>query len=241
MDRTILYFVIFFLLTNATAVPGAEEFSEADFSQLRKQMVSQQLERRDITSPTVLKAMAAVPRHLFVPISIRDLSYEDRPLPLGYDQTISQPYIVALMTQLLEISPGDRILEVGTGSGYQAAVLAEMGAEVYSIEIIKELGLRARKTLSDLSYDNVTVSVGDGYEGWPEKAPFSGIIVTCAPTTIPAPLKQQLAEGGRMVIPAGESSNQKLYLLTQKNGSLVQQDIIDVRFVPMVDESGKTY
>ena len=212
-----------------------------DFGQQRKQMVGRQLRARDITDPVVLKAMATVPRHLFVPRTNRALSYQDSPLPIGHDQTISQPYIVALMSQLLSLKPGERVLEIGTGSGYQAAVLTEMGAEVYTVEIIPELAARAEKLLDDLSYDKVSVKTGDGYKGWPEKAPFDGIIVTCAPTKIPEPLKEQLAEGGRMVIPAGENYAQKLYLLTKKEGKIIQRKIIDVRFVPMVDEEGETY
>jgi protein-L-isoaspartate(D-aspartate) O-methyltransferase len=185
--------------------------------------------------------MTAVPRHLFVPLNIRSLAYEDGPLPIGHDQTISQPYIVALMSQLLALRSGDRILEIGTGSGYQAAVLAWMGAEVFTIEIVSELGNQAKKVLDQLGYDRVSVKIGNGYLGWPENAPFDGIIVTCAPTSIPEPLKEQLAEGGRMVIPVGETGSQQLYLLTKQNGRLIQKKIIDVRFVPMVDEKGKTY
>ncbi len=220
---------------------SAAEASKTDFARLRNRMVVEQLRGRDITDPAVLKAMSAVPRHRFVPEKIQYLAYEDRPLPIGYDQTISQPYIVALMSQLLSLEPGDRVLEVGTGSGYQAAVLAEMGAEVFTIEIVPELGRRAKKLLKELSYDRVKVKIGDGYAGWPEHAPYDRIIVTCAPTKIPTPLKEQLSEGGRMVIPAGKSYAQKLFLLTKKNGEIVQQDIIDVRFVPMVDETGLPY
>ena len=219
----------------------AAEDLDSDFTRQRQQMVVKQLQGRDITAPAILRAMTAVPRHLFVPSNIRSLAYEDSPLPIGHDQTISQPYIVALMSQLLSLEQGDRVLEIGTGSGYQAAVLAEMGTEVYSVEIVPELARRAENLLDELSYDGVTVKTGDGYKGWAEYAPFDGIIVTCAPTTIPAPLKEQLAEGGHMVIPAGESYSQKLYLLTKKAGKIVQQKIIDVRFVPMVDRKGETY
>jgi protein-L-isoaspartate(D-aspartate) O-methyltransferase len=233
---------IIFLFGLAAPCPSdAAGKSESDFEQQRRQMVDRQLRGRDITDPVVLRAMGTVPRHRFVPSSLRGLSYKDSPLPIGHDQTISQPYIVALMSQLLSLEPGDRVLEIGTGSGYQAAVLAEMGAEVYTIEIIPELARQAGKLLDELSYDGVTVKTGDGYKGWPEHAPFDGIIVTCAPTTIPGPLKEQLAEGGRMVIPAGKSYAQKLYLLKKQNGKIVQQNIIDVRFVPMVDEGGETY
>jgi protein-L-isoaspartate(D-aspartate) O-methyltransferase len=226
------------------AAPGPADAagnSETGFNRQRRQMVDRQLRGRDITDPAVLRAMDTVPRHLFVPARLRKMSYEDSPLPIGHDQTISQPYIVALMSQLLSLEPGDKILEIGTGSGYQAAVLAEMGAEVYTVEIIPELARGAEKLLDELSYDGVTVKAGDGYKGWAQHAPFDGIIVTCAPTTIPGPLKEQLAEGGRMVIPAGKSYAQKLYLLTKQDGKIVQRNIIDVRFVPMVDDGGETY
>jgi protein-L-isoaspartate(D-aspartate) O-methyltransferase len=234
---------IILLFGYAVAMPTVADAknSETDFARQRRQMVTSQLRGRDITEEAVLRAMATVPRHLFVPSKIRSLAYEDSPLPIGHDQTISQPYIVALMSQLLSLDSGDKVLEIGTGSGYQAAVLAEMDAEVYSVEIVPELARRAEKLLDELSYDRVTVKTGDGYKGWSEHAPFDGIIVTCAPTSIPVPLEEQLAEGGRMVIPAGEKYAQKLYLLTKKNGKIVQRKIIDVRFVPMVDGEGETY
>lgn len=211
------------------------------FEKQRLEMVNEQLHGRDINDPDVLRAMTEVPRHLFVPAGIRDLAYQDGPLPIGHDQTISQPYIVALMSQLLALKKGDRVLEIGTGSGYQAAVLDRMGADVFTIEIVSALGNRAKDLLDQLGYDRVRVKIGDGYLGWPEYAPFNGIIVTCAPTRIPEPLKEQLAEGGRMVIPVGESGFQQLFLLTKKNGKIIREKIIDVRFVPMVNEKGKTY
>ena len=211
------------------------------FAEERRQMVSKQLRGRDINDSVVLRAMRAVPRHLFVPLALRYLSYEDTPLPIGHGQTISQPYIVALMSQSLALTSGERVLEIGTGSGYQAAILAEMGVEVFTIEIIPELGIQAGDLLDQLGYDNVQVKVGDGYLGWPENAPFDAIIVTCAPTRIPEPLKEQLAEGGRMVIPVGERGFQQLLLLTKQEGKIVQKKIIDVRFVPMVDKKGKVY
>lgn len=211
------------------------------FKKQRLEMVNEQLSGRDIYDPEVLKAMTAVPRHLFVPVKIRDLAYQDGPLPIGYDQTISQPYIVALMSQLLALKSGDRVLEIGTGSGYQAAVLAQMGTEVFTIEIVSALGNQAKNVLEQLGYDRVKVKIGDGYLGWPESAPFDGIIVTCAPTSVPEPLKNQLAEGGRMVIPVGERGYQQLYLLTKQDGRIIQKKIIDVRFVPMVDKKGKNY
>lgn len=224
------------LITNTFA-----HCSENSYEQQRKQMVSRQLQGRDIDDAAVLKAMTTVPRHLFVPLNLRDLAYQDSPLPIGHDQTISQPYIVALMSQLLSVKPGDKVLEIGTGSGYQAAVLAEMGTDVFTIEIIPELGVQAEKLLHSLGYGSVKVKIGDGYLGWPENAPFDAVIVTCAPTAIPEPLKDQLAEGGRMVIPVGESGFQELLLLTKKKGKIIQQKTIDVRFVPMVDEKGNAY
>jgi protein-L-isoaspartate(D-aspartate) O-methyltransferase len=212
-----------------------------DFVDRRQKMVAWQIRGRGVSDAAVLKAMATVPRHQFVPPELRDLAYGDTPLPIGHEQTISQPYIVALMSQLLTVETGRRILEIGTGSGYQAAVLAEMGALVFSIEIVPELGRRATRTLDALGYKNIQVKIGDGYKGWPEHAPFDAIIVTCAPTRIPEPLKTQLAEGGRMVIPAGEKYNQQLLLLTKQKGKINQEKIVDVRFVPMVDKQGKTY
>ncbi len=212
-----------------------------DFAAQRQQMVVSQISGRGISDAAVLKAMETVPRHRFVPPEIRALAYGDTPLPIGHGQTISQPYIVALMSQLLAVEPGRRVLEIGTGSGYQAAVLAEMGVHVFTIEIVPELGRQAIGVLDALGYKTIRVKIGDGYKGWPEHAPFDAIIVTCAPTNVPEPLKAQLAEGGRMVIPSGEKYNQQLFLLTKQAGKIKQEKIVDVRFVPMVDEHGKTY
>jgi len=223
------------------AVQALAQSPGKDFEKQRRQMVSAQLRSRGIDDTRVLNAMTKVPRHLFVPSSIRDLAYQDSALPIDHNQTISQPYIVALMSQLLSVKPGDKVLEIGTGSGYQAAVLAEMGVEVFTIEIVSELGLQAEKLLGELGYKSVRVKIGDGYLGWPENASFDGIIVTCAPTEIPEPLEKQLAEGGRMVIPVGESGFQELLLLTKQEGRIIRQKTIDVRFVPMVDEKGETY
>ena len=227
-------------LTILTAQAFAQS-SGKDFEQERRQMVSSQIRSRGIDDTRVLKAMTTVPRHLFVPSRMRDHAYQDSALPIDHDQTISQPYIVALMSQLLSVRPGNKVLEIGTGSGYQAAVLAEMGVEVFTIEIVHELGLQAEKLLKELGYDSVKVRTGDGYLGWPQNAPFDGIIVTCAPTEIPEPLEKQLAEGGRMVIPVGESGFQELLLLTKKDGRIIRQKTIDVRFVPMVDDKGNVY
>ena len=176
-----------------------------------------QIIARGVQTPRVLDAMRKVPRHLFVPKSLRFLAYRDHPLPIGYGQTISQPYIVAFMSEVLNLSSGERVLEVGTGSGYQAAILAELCKEVYSIEIIEKLAIKAQATLERLGYGNVQVRVGDGYKGWSEKAPFDAVIVTCAPESIPGPLIHQLKEGGRMIIPVGaQGTVQKLVSATKK-------------------------
>jgi protein-L-isoaspartate(D-aspartate) O-methyltransferase len=227
----------------ATALlAGTQATALADgFDPQRRQMVSDQLVRRGIQQKEVLEAMGIVPRHRFVPKPLQDLAYADQPLPIGHGQTISQPYIVALMSELLELRSGQRVLEIGTGSGYQAAVLAQMGAQVYSMEIVPALGRQARALLSALGYSNIHVQIGDGYQGWPQAAPFDGIIVTCAPGQIPEPLKAQLAEGGRMVIPVGAGFAQRLVLLTKQEGRILEKKIVDVRFVPMVDEAGKKY
>ena len=224
----------------STIAASSEKAADRFVSQ-RLDMVDRQLRGRDITDARVLQAMQAVPRHRFVPPRLQDLAYRDSPLPIGHGQTISQPYIVALMSQLLAVEPGQRILEIGTGSGYQAAVLAQMQAEVFSIEIVPELGRRAQAALAPLGYDNIRLKIGDGYQGWPEHAPFDGIIVTCAPTQVPQPLEDQLAEGGRLVIPVGESHFQQLFLMVKSGGVIRQEKIVDVRFVPMVDQKGDTY
>ena len=204
-------------------------------------MVSTQLERRGITDKKVLDAMRKVERHLFVPEALRASAYGDHPLPIGYGQTISQPYIVAFMTQVLEPDKGDRVLEIGTGSGYQAAILAEICDTVYTIEIVPELGEQAKDLFKELKYTNIKVKIGDGYMGWPEYEPFDAVIVTCAPSHVPSPLIAQLKEGGRMVIPVGGQGIQSLYLLEKEGGKLVQRSILDVLFVPMVDEERKGY
>jgi protein-L-isoaspartate(D-aspartate) O-methyltransferase len=182
--------------------------------------------------------MRKVPRHLFVPKKNRAFSYADHPLPIGEGQTISQPYIVAFMTEALKLKPGERVLEIGTGSGYQAAVLAEIINEVYSIEIIQALGESARETLGALGYKNVHIKIGDGHKGWPQKAPFDAIIVTCAPEKIPRPLVEQLKEGGRMIIPVGRRGTvQKLVRAVKRSGSIKTEDVMLVRFVPMVKDN----
>lgn len=198
-------------------------------------MVDQQLIGRDIVDERVLSAMRAVPRHCFVPAAERDLAYADHPLPIGHGATISQPYIVALMTQLAHIRPGDRVLEVGTGSGYQAAVLATLGAKVYTIEVVPELAVGAAQTLAALGYTAVEVRSGDGYRGWPEHAPYAAILVTAAAPTLPRPLIDQLAVGGRLVIPLGRDA-QELQLVERRAHDFNTVPTIRVQFVPMIGE-----
>jgi protein-L-isoaspartate(D-aspartate) O-methyltransferase len=207
-----------------------------DFTALRHRMVREQISApgRNITDATALAALGKVPRHEFVPEALRSLAYEDRPLPIGNGQTISQPFIVALMTEKLSLRPTDRILEIGTGSGYQTAVLAELVSEVYTIEIVASLAERAAATLEQLGYSNVFVRVGDGHHGWPEAAPFDAITVTCAPDSVPQPLLEQLREGGRMIIPVGPLHSQELVILCKRGGALEQAAVTPVRFVPMI-------
>ncbi len=207
----------------------------------RDQMVKQQIEARGIVDIRVLNALRRVERHLFVPSEFATRAYNDSPLPIGYNQTISQPYIVAYMTEALNLESTDRVLEVGTGSGYQAAVLAEICDTVYTIEIVPELAERARNLLKVLNYDNIRIRTGDGYQGWPEYSPFDAIIVTCSPTHVPEPLVDQLVEGGKMIIPVGEQYNQSLVLLEKRGGRLNRRNVLPVRFVPMVDENQHEY
>ncbi len=215
---------------------GQQPSVSPDFAAQRRQMVQQQLLTRGITDARVLAAMAKVPREEFVPAESRAASYEDGPLPIGYAQTISQPYVVAFMTEQLRPKPTDHVLEVGTGSGYQAAILAELASEVYSMEIVEALAKTAETILQRLGYKNVHLKTGDGYKGWPEMAPFDAIIVTCAPDKVPQPLVDQLKESGRMVIPVGDRFAQQLYLLEKSNGQLKQSATLPVRFVPMTGE-----
>lgn len=200
----------------------------------REEMVRNQLAAGGIRKAEVLQAMAEVPRHEFVPASLRPYAYADGPLPIGHGQTISQPFIVAYMTQALELSKEDTVLEIGTGSGYQAAILGKLTKEVYTIEIVPPLAESAQAVLSKLGFENVHVRQGDGYLGWPEKAPFDAIIVTCAPDHVPEPLISQLKEGGRLVIPVGATGGiQQLVLLRKRNGQISKEKMLDVRFVPM--------
>lgn len=203
------------------------------YCRLREAMVETQIAARGVRDPDVLRAMKKVPRHLFVPEDIRDHAYEDRALPVGYGQTISQPYVVAAMTEALQARPGMKVLEIGTGTGYQAAILAEMGLKVFTIEIIPELARSARERLEKLGYRGITVIEGDGYKGYPQEAPFDRIIVTAAPPEVPQALKEQLAVGGRLVIPVGEY-DQDLIVLEKKPDGFVSSYLFPVRFVPMV-------
>ena len=229
------------LIVAAIAASGCGQKARpvAGFAAQRQQMVERQLMARGINEQRVLDAMAKVPREEFVAPDSRAASYEDGPLPIGYGQTISQPYIVAFMTQQMRPKPSDRVLEIGTGSGYQAAVLAELVSEVYSIEIVEPLAKNAEATLQRLGYKNVHLKIGDGYKGWPEASPFDAIIVTCAPDKVPQPLIDQMKDGGRMVIPVGDRLAQQLYLLEKINGQLKQSATLPVRFVPMTSEPQK--
>ncbi len=227
--------LLMLLLWSAGAGCTIGDDAEA-FTKRRHRMVEEQLKARDIGDPAVLKAMKQVPRHEFVPKQYRDLAYADRPLPIGESQTISQPYIVALMTQLLKVKPEHKVLEVGTGSGYQAAVLHEITPHVYTIEIVKSLARQARKRLvEEFGFEKEQVIYGDGYNGLKAEAPFDRIIVTAAPDEIPPPLLEQLARGGRMVVPVGEQSGVQELMVVTKNqkGRIDRETVLPVRFVPM--------
>jgi len=208
-------------------------------AQEREAMVKRQLAERDIHDQRLLDAMRRVPRHMFIPENQRHEAYEDRPVPIGLRQTISQPYIVAYMTQALQLQEGDRVLEIGTGSGYQTAILGELVREVYTIEIISRLGERSKKSLADLGYRNICVRVGDGYKGWPDKAPFDAIIVTAAPPELPQPLLDQLKIGGRMIVPVGNIRQQLVFIQRTENG-YEEKIMLPVAFVPMTGEAQRT-
>ncbi len=233
--------VVAVIIACGLPAPAQEPVDNRRWESQRKKMVAWQIRARGIRDPDILRAMTTVPRHRFVPYRVRQSAYKDTPLPIGEGQTISQPYIVALMSEVLQLDRNMKVLEIGTGSGYQAAVLAELAGQVYSIEIVASLGATAKQVLEQLGYTNVHVKTGDGYQGWPEQAPFDAIIVTCAPTHIPKPLQDQLVEGGKLVIPVGGHGHQELVLLAKIKGKILRHKIIPVRFVPMVDEDGKTY
>jgi protein-L-isoaspartate(D-aspartate) O-methyltransferase len=209
--------------------PGGDD---AAFGRARGRMVSEQIAARQVRDPRTLQAMRKVPRHLFVPAASASQAYEDYPLPIGHGQTISQPYIVAFMTEALGLKGGETVLEVGTGSGYQAAVLSEIAARVYTIEIVAALAEEARARLARLGYATVEVRAGDGYLGWPEKAPFDAITVTAAAPRIPEPLKEQLRDGGRLILPVGDES-QELIVVTRRGAAFEERRVLPVRFVPM--------
>lgn len=224
------------------AIISPEAFSQQqDHAALRQAMVKEQIKDRGITSEKVLGAMRKVERHLFVPPEFAAQAYEDHPVPIGEGQTISQPYVVAFMTEVLMLNGNEKILEIGTGSGYQAAILAELCKEVYTIEINKPLAVKSKQLLAELKYDRVFVLHGDGYLGWPEKILFDDIIVTCSPSHVPQPLIDQLKEGGNMIIPVGDWEHQELWLLTKSKGKLIKERVMPVLFVPMKNNKGERY
>jgi protein-L-isoaspartate(D-aspartate) O-methyltransferase len=236
LEKYIIFSLGIMIISCVQSQPQVDRFKE-----LRENMVRSQIVARGVTDKAVIEAMRKVERHLFVPEVYIQQAYGDHPLPIGYGQTISQPYIVAFMTEILKLDKSSKVLEVGTGSGYQAAILAEICDSVYTVEIVEELGNRAKQLFKELGYNNIKVKIGDGYEGWAKYSPYDAIIVTCAPTHVPEPLKDQLKEGGRMIIPVGERYIQELVLLTKKNDTLRHSSVLDVRFVPMVDEKDKIY
>lgn len=226
-----LYTFYLLLATSCYTVQGE------DFSVARKRMVEKQIKERGVKDEKVLSSMLKVERHKFVPKNYQNEAYDDHPLPIGEGQTISQPYIVAFMTEALRLKGDEKVLEIGTGSGYQAAILAEIVKEVYTIEILKPLAVRAESLLISLNFKNIKVKCGDGYLGWMEFAPFDRIIVTCAPEHIPKPLVEQLKEGGIMIIPVGpENEVQELVLVEKVKGKMKQKSLLPVRFVPMMRE-----
>ena len=229
MKRTVLFFLLFSISCTQ---------NDPNFDRLRKLMIKNQLQSRGIRDDAVLEVMRSVERHNFVPENYRDRAYSDGPLPIGHGQTISQPYIVAFMTEQLQVSSQHKILEIGTGSGYQAAILGELAKHVFTIEIIPELAEGAKNILNHLSYKNITVRAGDGYKGWPEEAPFERIMVTAAPTEIPQTLIDQLAPGGRMILPVGAQFLVQYLWVIEKDdqGTVTKEKILPVRFVPMVKE-----
>lgn len=238
VSRFPLFYCCFILLLIACQSPLAQE---SYFADLRTRMVKTQIRSRGVTDQKVINALLKVPRHKFVLSEYLSMAYNDSPLPIEEGQTISQPYIVAFMTEALWLKPSDKVLEIGTGSGYQAAVLAEICDSIYTVEIFEKLGEKAKQVFSELGYDNIKCKIGDGYRGWQQYAPFDAIIVTCSPTHIPQPLKDQLAEGGKMIIPVGKYPLQNLVLLEKKKGKIKETKVLPVRFVPMISNEGKIY
>lgn len=220
---------------------NSQEFQKDEYYSDRVKMVNSQIKARGVKNKLVLDAMIKVPRHLFVPPNSQHQAYDDYPIAIGEGQTISQPYIVGFMTEVLEPDSTYRVLEIGTGSGYQATILGELCDSVFTIEIFKSLGNSASRIIKELGYQNIHVKVDDGYKGWPDKAPFDAIIVTCSPTHIPEPLKEQLKEGGKMIIPVGHTYQQELVLLKKEKGILKRKKVLPVRFVPMINEHGVKY
>ena len=236
---TLASFILLMVLTQCTNGKRVSESNpRGDFKAMREKMVETQIKARGVKNPRVLSALLKVERHRFVPEENLNSAYSDHPLPIGEGQTISQPYIVALMTELLDLKGDEKVLEIGTGSGYQAAILAELSKEVYTIEIIESLASMSKKRLLELGYQNIQVKAGDGYLGWPEFAPFDAIIVTAAPDHIPKPLIEQLKEGGRMVVPVG-THTQELKKIVKRSGKIETTDVIPVLFVPMTGEGVK--
>ena len=227
------------LLSPLPATWAASSPATSPFATEREGMVRTQIEARGVKDAAVLAAMRRVPRHEFVPADVRAKAYADHPLPIGERQTISQPYIVGFMTELLQVKPGHRVLEIGTGSGYQAAVLAELGADVYTIEIVEKLAATARSVLQRLGYDRIRVRAGDGYQGWPDAAPFDRIIVTAAPPEVPQPLIDQLKPGGRLVVPEGVHDQDLVLYTKTADGKLQRERVLPVRFVPMTGQAQK--
>ena len=223
------------LLSCAAVVSGttATALDQDSYAQQRERLVTQEIERAGVSDPRVLDSMRQTPRHEFMPDAVRRFAYNDVAVPIGGQQTISPPYVVAYMTEQLRPEPTDRVLEIGTGSGYQAAVLSPLVADVYTIEIVATLAHRAERTLRRLGYDNIHVRAGDGFQGWPERAPFDKIIVTCSPEQIPQPLVDQLREGGQMIIPVGERYQQNLFRVTKSDGELLREPLQATLFVPM--------
>ncbi len=246
LQKCFLMTVFGCLLMTMTCLNSENKFARetpvsasSPFEKARLKMVATQIYNRGIQDSLVLKALRKVPRHLFVPTALQNQAYDDNPLPIGRAQTISQPYIVAFMTEQLNLNGTEKVLEIGTGSGYQAAVLGEIVQEVYSIEIIESLGIQARNLLKELGYQNINVRIGDGYEGWPEQAPFDAIIVTAAPPHIPDPLLKQLKNGGRMILPVGDFWQELILIQKEQDGSIKKSSVLPVRFVPMRGKAEK--